>query len=212
IDCNCFYKCKQLSQDCGFGDGGEGVCILCEEGKFSSNTGVDPCRRCTQCNLLNRLEKTACSLTNDALCGQCLPGIFLFNRGVKEETFSMVLIGSATASSIFLIAVLLWASLLTAERYSELDMIFLFLLIICLLFASLSLDHIHLFQYSEQVPEYCHGPEGRLSAAGLQHTPLSGCTETTVKQSEAPSQTTAPAEDSSRCFANAIYSTISHSN
>uniref|UniRef100_A0A3B4YCX7 TNFR-Cys domain-containing protein n=1 Tax=Seriola lalandi dorsalis TaxID=1841481 RepID=A0A3B4YCX7_SERLL len=67
---------EQLSQDCGFGDGGEGVCILCEEGKFSSNTGVDPCRRCTQCNLLNRLEKTACSLTNDALCGQCLPGYY----------------------------------------------------------------------------------------------------------------------------------------
>uniref|UniRef100_A0A3B4YX93 TNFR-Cys domain-containing protein n=1 Tax=Seriola lalandi dorsalis TaxID=1841481 RepID=A0A3B4YX93_SERLL len=66
---------EQLSQDCGFGDGGEGVCILCEEGKFSSNTGVDPCRRCTQCNLLNRLEKTACSLTNDALCGQSLTPI-----------------------------------------------------------------------------------------------------------------------------------------
>uniref|UniRef100_A0A3B4T3M2 TNFR-Cys domain-containing protein n=1 Tax=Seriola dumerili TaxID=41447 RepID=A0A3B4T3M2_SERDU len=65
---------EQLSQDCGFGDGGEGVCILCEEGKFSSNTGVDPCRRCTQCNLLNRLEKRACSPTNDVLCGQCLPG------------------------------------------------------------------------------------------------------------------------------------------
>ncbi len=46
---------------------------------------------------------------------------FLFNQGVKEETFSVVLIGSATASSIFLIALLLWAFLLTAERFSELD-------------------------------------------------------------------------------------------
>lgn len=45
---------------------------------------------------------------------------FLFNQGVKEETFSMVVIGSATASSIFLIALLLWAFLLTAERLSEL--------------------------------------------------------------------------------------------
>lgn len=46
---------------------------------------------------------------------------FLFNQGVEEETFSIVLIGSATASLVFLIALLLWAFLLTAERFSELD-------------------------------------------------------------------------------------------
>lgn len=46
---------------------------------------------------------------------------FIFNQGVKEETFSMVLIGSATASSMFLVALLLWAFLLTAERFSKLD-------------------------------------------------------------------------------------------
>ncbi|XP_071314575.1 uncharacterized protein [Trachinotus anak] len=79
----------------------------------------------------------------------------------------MVLIGSATASSIFLIALVLWASLLTAERY-------------------------------KRVPEHCHEPEGPHSAGGLQHTPLSSCIETMAKQSEAPSLTTAPAEDSSR--------------
>uniref|UniRef100_A0A3Q0RRT5 TNFR-Cys domain-containing protein n=1 Tax=Amphilophus citrinellus TaxID=61819 RepID=A0A3Q0RRT5_AMPCI len=61
-------------QDCGFGDGGEGVCIPCEEGKFSTETGVAPCRRCTQCTLLNRREEAACSPTTDSLCGQCLPG------------------------------------------------------------------------------------------------------------------------------------------
>lgn len=61
------------SQDCGFGDGGEGVCILCEEGKFSADTSIAPCIRCTQCKLLNRLEKTACSPISDAQCGQCLP-------------------------------------------------------------------------------------------------------------------------------------------
>uniref|UniRef100_A0A8C2WDK9 TNFR-Cys domain-containing protein n=1 Tax=Cyclopterus lumpus TaxID=8103 RepID=A0A8C2WDK9_CYCLU len=62
------------SQDCGFGDGGEGVCIVCGEGRFSADTGVGPCMRCTQCNLLNRLKRTACSPTGDAQCGQCLPG------------------------------------------------------------------------------------------------------------------------------------------
>ncbi|GLD70357.1 tumor necrosis factor receptor superfamily member 27-like protein [Lates japonicus] len=68
--------CAVLLMDCGFGDGGEGVCMLCEGGKFSPDTSVAPCRRCTQCNLLNRLEKTACSPTSDALCGQCLPGYY----------------------------------------------------------------------------------------------------------------------------------------
>ncbi|KAF3694049.1 Tumor necrosis factor receptor superfamily member 19 TRADE Toxicity and JNK inducer Precursor [Channa argus] len=65
---------EQLSEDCGFGDGGKGVCMLCEEGHFSSDTGVAPCRRCTKCSLLNRLKKRTCLANSDALCGQCLPG------------------------------------------------------------------------------------------------------------------------------------------
>uniref|UniRef100_A0A3B3D434 TNFR-Cys domain-containing protein n=1 Tax=Oryzias melastigma TaxID=30732 RepID=A0A3B3D434_ORYME len=64
----------QLSGDCGFGDGGEHVCIPCDDGTFSSDTDVAPCRRCTQCSLLNRHLVTACSPTRDGLCGQCLPG------------------------------------------------------------------------------------------------------------------------------------------
>ncbi|KAM9356678.1 tumor necrosis factor receptor superfamily member EDAR-like [Symphorus nematophorus] len=205
---------EQLSEDCGFGDGGEGVCILCEDGKFSADTGVAPCMRCTQCNLLNRLEKTACLPTSDAQCGQCLPGYYELRsltgevelpcvpcyshdtvhkecllltaqrlkgggavtahighfkepkeKRVKEETFSMVLIGSATASSIFLIALLLWAFLLTAERF-------------------------------KQVPDCCPDPEeGLLPADDLQYTPLSSHTERAAKQSEAPSQTLVPAQD-----------------
>ncbi|XP_056295591.1 tumor necrosis factor receptor superfamily member EDAR-like [Pseudoliparis swirei] len=178
--------------------------------------------RCTQCSLLNRLKRTACSPTGDAQCGQCLPGYYelrsmtgevelpcvpCYNRDtvhkecllwtahgskggsgitaprgnfkepeekrVEEETFSMVLIGSATASSIFLIALLLWAVLLTAERF-------------------------------KQVPEYRPGPEGLLSALkktiqallreDLQYTPLSGPTERAAEQPEAPSQTLIPAQ------------------
>ncbi|KAM3867019.1 uncharacterized protein ACN63O_008729 [Diretmus argenteus] len=65
---------EQLSEDCGFGDGGDGICMVCAEGKFSRETGVSPCTRCTQCNLLNRLQRTACSTTGDAVCGRCVPG------------------------------------------------------------------------------------------------------------------------------------------
>uniref|UniRef100_A0A3P9HPF1 TNFR-Cys domain-containing protein n=1 Tax=Oryzias latipes TaxID=8090 RepID=A0A3P9HPF1_ORYLA len=74
------YQCILLlivlkaKTDCGFGDGGEHVCIPCDDETFSSDTDVAPCRRCTQCSLLNRHLKTACSPTRDGLCGQCLPG------------------------------------------------------------------------------------------------------------------------------------------
>ncbi|XP_035525677.1 tumor necrosis factor receptor superfamily member 19-like [Morone saxatilis] len=76
VECPVCGPGEQLSEDCGFGDGGEGVCILCEEGTFSADTSVAPCMRCTQCNLLNRLETTACSLANNTQCGQCLPGYY----------------------------------------------------------------------------------------------------------------------------------------
>ncbi|XP_045885938.1 tumor necrosis factor receptor superfamily member 27-like [Micropterus dolomieu] len=190
VACSVCGPGEALSEDCGFGDGGEGVCILCEEGKFSADTSIAPCIRCTQCKLLNRLEKTACSPISDAQCGQCLPRYYelrsmtgevelacvpCYNHdtahkeclfltaqsskgGVEEETFSIVLIGSATASLVFLIALLLWAFLLTAERF-------------------------------KRVPEYCPGPEGLLSAEDLQYPPLSNPTERPAKQSEAPSQT-----------------------
>ncbi|XP_042348823.1 tumor necrosis factor receptor superfamily member EDAR-like [Plectropomus leopardus] len=216
---------EQLSEDCGFGDGGEGACILCEGGEFSADTGVAPCMRCTQCNLLNRLERTACSPTSDAQCGHCLPGYYelrsmtgevelpcvpcykddrihkecllLTARGstgesavtsprgnfkvpkekrVKEETFPMVLIGSATASSIFLIALLLWGVLLTAERF-------------------------------KRVPEYCPGPEGVLSTDDLQYTPLSSPAEGAAEQSDDPPQTLVPDQDPPRGL-----NSLSHDN
>ncbi|XP_026186749.1 tumor necrosis factor receptor superfamily member EDAR-like [Mastacembelus armatus] len=186
---------EQLSEDCGFGDAGIGVCMPCEKGHYSSDTSVAPCKRCTKCRVLNRLEKRACAATSDAMCGQCLRGYYelrsmtgevelpcvpcynhdtvhkeclLFtaqgsksdsgatlSRGnfkepeekrVKERTLSVVLIGSATAFSVFLIVLLLWTFILTAERF-------------------------------KQVLEYRPGPEGLFSAADLQDTTLSSRTK-----------------------------------
>ncbi|KAM4621903.1 uncharacterized protein ACJ7VT_006206 [Polymixia lowei] len=157
VECPVCAPGEQLSEDCGFGDGGEGLCVVCEEGKFSSMTGVDPCKRCTQCNLLNRLQRAACSATSNALCGKCLPGYYelrsmtgeaelpcvpcysmatvrkkcfpskpqafkavtaptesfkqLTVKRTKTRTVSIVLIGSATASSTFLIILIGLSSL-----------------------------------------------------------------------------------------------------
>ena len=58
-----------------------------------------------------------------------------------------------------------------------------------------NLDHIYLLQYSEQVPEYCAGPEELLSADELQYAPLYSPTERAAKQPEGPTQTLVPAQD-----------------
>lgn len=135
-------------------------------------------------------------------CSQFNVADFLFNQGVNKEDIPVVLIGSATASSIFLIALLLWAFLLTAERFSEWLDTYCDVWRFCCFFPSdcclswLNVDHK---QYSEQVPEYCPGPEGLLSAADLQCTTLSSHTERKAEQTETPSHT---AEDSSRCSLN----------
>ncbi|XP_051810664.1 tumor necrosis factor receptor superfamily member 27-like [Acanthochromis polyacanthus] len=206
VPCPVCVAGEQLSEDCGFGDGGEGICILCEEGKFSTETGVAPCRRCTQCRLLNRLEEAACSSTTDALCGRCLPGYYELrsmtgeaellcvpcyshdtvhkeclqltpqsSKTLQKETFSVVLIGSATAMLIFTIALLLWVFLLTAERFKA-------------------------------VPECCPEPKGLLSAADLQYTPLCSHTERETTPLEGPSQMVS-AEDPSRGL-----NSLSHDN
>ncbi|XP_069550700.1 uncharacterized protein [Brachyistius frenatus] len=164
--------------------------------KSSTDTGVAPCRRCTRCNLLNRLVETACSATGDTQCGQCVSGYYKLRRmtgevelpcvpcsyhdtfhkecllltaqhakaRVKEEKCSVVLIGSATAFLLFLIALLLWTSLQTTDRF-------------------------------KQVSECSPRPEGLLSSADLQYTPLSDQREGTTTPTEALSQT---AEDQTR--------------
>ncbi|XP_068182313.1 tumor necrosis factor receptor superfamily member 27-like isoform X2 [Antennarius striatus] len=192
----------QLSEDCGFGDGGAEVCILCEKGRFSADTGVGPCMRCTQCDLLNRLEETRCSPTGDARCGRCLSGHYELRsmtgavelpcvpcssrnmihkeclhltaqrakgetavtvtmdleepkeQRVKENAISMVLISSAAASSLFLLALLFWAFVVSAERFNR-------------------------------IPKHCPDPEGLMSADGLR---FSAHTERTAPQPQSPAK------------------------
>ncbi|XP_064181298.1 tumor necrosis factor receptor superfamily member EDAR-like [Anguilla rostrata] len=77
---------EQLSEDCGYGDGGEGRCVACGEGEFSAEEGLAPCWQCTQCSLLNREERAPCAPTSNAECGRCLRGYYEMKRksGVTE--------------------------------------------------------------------------------------------------------------------------------
>ncbi|CAM9168703.1 unnamed protein product [Lampetra planeri] len=211
VECLVCGPGEQLSEDCGFGDGGRAVCVPCEERTFSTGTDVDPCRRCTQCNLLNRLEDKACTSSSDAVCGQCLPGYYELKsitgkkelpcvpchngdnvhkyclhltahrtkadvavtvhmgkfkapeeKRIKKDTHSMILIGSATASLIFLFALLLWAFLLTVERF-------------------------------KQVLDHCPGPERLMSGPEhLEHPPQSSSTDLSTP---------------SRCYENEVHPT-----
>lgn len=74
-----------------------------------------------------------------------------------------------------------------------------------LLFTQLTWDHMHLLQFLEQVPVYASKPEGILSAADLQHTPLFTHTDRAAQPEEAPSQIVS-AENLTRCFVNIITS------
>eukprot|EP00057_Strongylocentrotus_purpuratus_P027312 XP_011681786.1 PREDICTED: uncharacterized protein LOC105446527 [Strongylocentrotus purpuratus] len=62
---------QELNKDCGNGLNGDAVCIPCPEGFFSLSTS----QRCTQCTTCtNTVEQETCQLTQNRVCGDCLPG------------------------------------------------------------------------------------------------------------------------------------------
>ncbi|XP_036404469.1 tumor necrosis factor receptor superfamily member 27-like [Megalops cyprinoides] len=84
VDCPTCGPGEQLTEDCGYGDGGEGRCVACGEGEFSAEEGLAPCWQCTQCSLLNRQERAPCSATSNAQCGGCLGGFYEMRRKSGE--------------------------------------------------------------------------------------------------------------------------------
>lgn len=84
------------------------MCIPCEGRTFSTDLGVDPCRRCTQCYLLNRLVLTACSPTSDTVCGQCLPGLvpFTMPKWTPIIFFYIKLIGTSYVYICYFVQIL----------------------------------------------------------------------------------------------------------
>ncbi|KAM5279066.1 tumor necrosis factor receptor superfamily member 19 isoform 1-T2 [Hipposideros larvatus] len=78
---NCVL-CKQcgpgmeLSKECGFGYGEDAQCVTCRPHRFKEDWGFQKCKPCLDCAVVNRFQKANCSVTSDAVCGDCLPGFY----------------------------------------------------------------------------------------------------------------------------------------
>uniref|UniRef100_A0A452HMK9 TNFR-Cys domain-containing protein n=1 Tax=Gopherus agassizii TaxID=38772 RepID=A0A452HMK9_9SAUR len=78
---NCIL-CKQcgpgmeLSKECGFGYGEDAQCMTCRLNRFKEDWGFQKCKLCLDCAVVNRFQKSNCSATSNAVCGDCLPGFY----------------------------------------------------------------------------------------------------------------------------------------
>ncbi|XP_038618006.1 tumor necrosis factor receptor superfamily member 19 [Tachyglossus aculeatus] len=74
--------CKQcgpgmeLSKECGFGYGEDAHCMACRPNRFKEDRGFQKCKPCLDCAMVNRFQKANCSVTSNAVCGDCLPGFY----------------------------------------------------------------------------------------------------------------------------------------
>ncbi|KAM6251905.1 tumor necrosis factor receptor superfamily member 27 isoform 2-T2 [Spheniscus humboldti] len=67
---------QELSKDCGDGGGGDAQCVACPPRKFKDIWGHHGCKPCLSCTLINRVQKSNCTATTNAICGECLPGFY----------------------------------------------------------------------------------------------------------------------------------------
>ncbi|KAG2456855.1 TNR19 factor, partial [Polypterus senegalus] len=65
-------------KDCGFGFGYgvDAQCVPCRPNRFKEDWGLQKCKACLDCALVNRLQKSNCTATSNAMCGDCLPGFY----------------------------------------------------------------------------------------------------------------------------------------
>ncbi|XP_046520488.1 tumor necrosis factor receptor superfamily member 19 isoform X2 [Equus quagga] len=66
----------ELSKECGFGYGEDAQCMTCRPHRFKEDWGFQKCKPCLDCAVVNRFQKANCSVTSDAVCGDCLPGFY----------------------------------------------------------------------------------------------------------------------------------------
>ncbi|XP_066555726.1 tumor necrosis factor receptor superfamily member 19 [Amia ocellicauda] len=67
---------QELSKECGFGYGEDARCLPCRVNRFKEDRGLQKCKPCLDCALVNRFQKGNCSMTSNAVCGDCLPGFY----------------------------------------------------------------------------------------------------------------------------------------
>ncbi|KAF1658943.1 Tumor necrosis factor receptor superfamily member 27, partial [Aptenodytes patagonicus] len=76
IPCRNCMPGQELSKDCGDGSGGDAQCVACPPRKFKDIWGHHGCKPCLSCTLINRVQKSNCTATTNAICGECLPGFY----------------------------------------------------------------------------------------------------------------------------------------
>ncbi|XP_078259199.1 tumor necrosis factor receptor superfamily member 19 isoform X3 [Rhinoraja longicauda] len=67
---------QELSKECGFGYGDDGQCVTCRPSRFKEDWGFQKCKPCSDCALVNRVQKANCTATGNAVCGDCLSGFY----------------------------------------------------------------------------------------------------------------------------------------
>ncbi|KAI7813470.1 tumor necrosis factor receptor superfamily member 27 [Triplophysa rosa] len=67
---------QELKEDCGYGVGVSAVCGVCDARWFKEDWGSHPCAFCQNCRRLNRYQIKRCTHTDNAVCGNCLPGFY----------------------------------------------------------------------------------------------------------------------------------------
>ncbi|NXD11956.1 TNR27 factor, partial [Nothocercus nigrocapillus] len=76
VPCRTCMPGQELSKDCGDGGGGDAQCVACPPRKFKDSWGHHGCKPCLSCTLINRVQKSNCTATANAVCGECLPGFY----------------------------------------------------------------------------------------------------------------------------------------
>ncbi|XP_009959899.1 PREDICTED: tumor necrosis factor receptor superfamily member 27 [Leptosomus discolor] len=76
IPCRKCMPGQELSKDCGDGSGADAQCVACPPRKFKDSWGHHGCKPCLSCTLINRIQKSNCTATTNAVCGECLPGFY----------------------------------------------------------------------------------------------------------------------------------------
>ncbi|NXL59278.1 TNR27 factor, partial [Chordeiles acutipennis] len=76
IPCKNCLPGQELSKECGDSGGEDAQCVPCPPRKFKDSSGHHGCKPCLSCILINRIQKSNCTATTNAVCGECLPGFY----------------------------------------------------------------------------------------------------------------------------------------